>query len=170
MKKILNNILKSIISFSLFITLLSGSSAHAQDTLHYMINQDATAYVVGSQTSTGLTPIVGMVAVHPVKNYSPLTPVIPYGTTIFIDEVTNPSSGETKNHVTISGNNITSFVVADIGDENYSPDLQVGPSTYRQRSLYFIDIYFGSGNTFGALEFGWKVVDYYFYADPNDVY
>ena len=56
-------------------------------------NQDCTAYsYTGDSTFTGETPRVGMVAVHPTTKGG-TTPVIPFGTFLYVDSFTNSKWG-----------------------------------------------------------------------------
>lgn len=91
----------------------------------------------------------GRSSLHPV-NYggSPLQPVIPFGTTLYLEEP-----------VLVQGKEYTSFKVMDTGDVYYGlwPD-----------SPYWLDIYFGTANYYNRLEakdFGTPRVSYYWFEE-----
>jgi 3D (Asp-Asp-Asp) domain-containing protein len=138
----------------------SGLESESQADLKWYIkfsvkNQQATAYVGESYaplSASGEYCFMGGVAVHPLHpvNYggSPLQPVIPFGTTLYLEEP-----------VLVQGKEYTSFKVMDTGDVYYGlwPD-----------SPYWLDIYFGTANYYNRLEakdFGTPRVSYYWFEE-----
>lgn len=114
--------------------------------------QSATAYTEspGSPPSASGKPYqLGSVAVHPrVPGGDPLEPIIPFGTTIHL---INPD------HISVAGQEFSSFEVADTGDVNWS---------LRGESPFWIDIYYGPTSTWTfreASRHGVAKVDFYWF-------
>ncbi|NOW05392.1 hypothetical protein [Clostridium beijerinckii] len=102
-------------------------------------NQNSTAYT-DTQTASGNSPYIGIVAVH---HDSSGTPYIPFGTKIYY-----------SNSVSIQGDDYNSFDVEDTGDPNFV------------QSDYWTDIYFGQptyDNEQAALNYGNNLVDYHYW-------
>lgn len=114
-------------------------------------NQQATAYVGESYrpiAASGEVCFIGGLAMHPLyplnKGGNPLEPVIPFGTTLYLEEP-----------ILVQGQEYKSFQVMDTGDVYYG--------LWRD-SPYWLDIYFGTANYYNrqdAKAFGTQRVNYY---------
>ncbi|NLO20800.1 MAG: hypothetical protein GX119_02210 [Syntrophomonadaceae bacterium] len=114
-------------------------------------NQQATAYVEEAYApvaANGHDYFIGGVAMHPLypvnNGGSPLKPVIPFNTTLYL-----------KEPILVQGQEYKSFQVMDTGDIYYG----LWPG-----SPYWLDIYFGTANYYNTLDanaFGTPTVSYY---------
>lgn len=115
--------------------------------------QKSTAYTeapAAQAAASGRDYYFGGVAVHPryplQSGGKATTPIIPFGTEIFLNKPINIQGEEKK-----------SLVVTDTGDVNYG----LWPE-----HPYWFDIYWGSTNYYndkGAREYGSHLTDYYWY-------
>jgi len=118
-------------------------------------NQRATAYVEEAYApvaANGQDYFIGGAAMHPLYpvNYggSPLEPIIPFGTTLYLSEA-----------IEVQGREYTSVQVMDTGDIYYG----LWPE-----SPYWLDIYFGTANYYNHLDaraFGTDEVSYYWFEE-----
>jgi len=103
---------------------------------HKVVGQQSTAYnsIATDETANLTNYYVGLVAVHPltVNGYA-RTPLIDFGTTLWLDSA----------NITIQGTSYNHFTVEDTGDLNYA---QHGNNS---TGKYWIDIYFGVVNYAG---------------------
>lgn len=111
-------------------------------------NQSTSAYVGEADatlSASGNRYFIGAVAVHPLySGASPLAPIIPFGTTLFLDAP-----------ITVQGQSRNAFKVIDTGDVKFG---RFGSYPY------WFDIYWGAPNDYNtreALVYGTKLVDYY---------
>lgn len=97
-------------------------------------DQDATGYGwSGNKMANGEWPEIGCVAVHPTT-YNGSTPVIPFGTFLYVDSFTNTETGETTEFVPSPEGELTILKVSDLGDVKKNRGL----------STYWVDLYWGS--------------------------
>ncbi|WP_313187900.1 hypothetical protein [Lacrimispora sp.] len=111
----------------------------------YVLNQDCTNYIKGTTTASGKPVAIGYVAVHASSG---TTPVIPFGTYIYIDQVITTKYGTTNSVKTANGQ-VSTWRVEDIGNGT-------GLSTY------WVDFFIGKGQTTLATDFGIGKVDYHY--------
>lgn len=109
-------------------------------------NQDSTAYVSSATalTASGKTPSIGMCAMHQdvtTKTGNTTSTCVKLGTTIYM-----------TNSININGKNYSSFVVEDRGKP-------------KNRTTYWIDLYFGLKDQHynDAINYGVQKVSYYYY-------
>lgn len=108
-------------------------------------NQDATAYYDAGKGASGETLEIGSCAVH-YQNGNHLSPVIPFGTFIYIDSVTS-GQGTGMDFILTSGGEVKVWRVDDTG-------------TGTGLSAYWLD--FWLGNSVACQEFGLGKVTYHY--------
>lgn len=138
-------------AFLVFVLLLIFSLSSFAYTYKY--GEESTAYVsTGELTSSGVWPEVGYCAVHPSVNGGS-TPIIPYGTVLYIDKIVNAYSPyeEWDELIHPDYGEVSTLQVQDIGDKWYS----------RGVSLYWVDIFWGDDEE-SADEYGIRYIDYHY--------
>ncbi|MGF7144303.1 3D (Asp-Asp-Asp) domain-containing protein [Anaerotaenia torta] len=112
----------------------------------HVTNQDCTSYYKGTTTASGKSVKIGYVAVNYLD--SALNPVLPFGTVIIIDKVTD-KDGNSLTYVPTLDGNLSIFTVEDTGN-GFGKGL----------SYYWLDFYLK-----GAIEcenFGKRTVAYWY--------
>ena len=136
---------KKLLLVTLGALVASSFNATKIQAATYKYNQDATAYSAGTTTASGKKVEVGYVAVH-WKGSNQTSSVIPFGTYIYIDNI---SSGS------VSGGQ---FVPTPEGEVHVwrVEDTGLGPG----KSTYWLDFYLGDVNA--EVKFGNGKVSYHY--------
>lgn len=156
-----NNIYR-VIAMCLGIGVIAFNLASTAYAATYKTNEDSTAYTyTGQPTASGKTAKISYCAVHPtVKNGS--TPRIPFGTVLYIDEIRNLFDPYDVWDMFYSPEGELGYVrVEDIGDPNFTQEIEFTDGTKRKLTLDFVDLYFGTYYQ-DANDYGFRAIDYHY--------